>query len=91
MKNTIKFIFIILTGISFVFGATESSGTDAVSSATSPALKKTIPEKFSIRIAGKVKREYALSSEYLSTLSSVRIRTKEITPDGKVMGAYFYQ
>ncbi len=64
---------------------------DSISSATCPAIKKEIPEKFSIRVTGKVKKEYLLSREYLSTLSSVRIRTKEMTPDGKVMGAYFYQ
>lgn len=65
--------------------------TDAVSSATCPAVKKSIPGNLSIRITGKVKNEYYLSAEYLSTLCTVRIRTTEVTPGGRVMGAYFYQ
>ena len=91
LKYTLQVVFFIMIGSNLTFSLENNKSTDAVSSATCPAIKKEIPEKFSIRVTGKVKRDYVLSREYLSTLSTVRVRTKEMTPDGKVMGAYFYQ
>ncbi len=91
MKNFMFFFLLILLGINPIFTLENNKSIDAVSSATSPAIKRELPEKFSLRVTGKLKREYFLSAEYLSTLSTVRIRTKEVTSEGKVMGAYFYQ
>jgi len=91
MKRIYRTVLLGVTGFALIFTLPGSTGTDAVSSATCPAVKGQIPASWSLKVTGKAKHEYRLTSGYLSTLSTVRVRTIEISPGGKVMGAYYYQ
>jgi len=87
-----KIIFYVLVVVFLLFGKVLllSVETDGVSSATCPAIQEVIPSGLSIRIFGKVKNEYNLNSKYLSKLSTIRIRTREVSSKGKILGAYIY-
>ncbi len=76
--------------VSPAFSSGRHQKIDAVSSATSLALQKKFPDGISLKIFGKVRKIYNLNSSYLSTLATVRIRTKEVDPQGEVTGAYIY-
>jgi len=84
------YIHLILILISLPLNLRGEKKVDTVSSATCPAVKKVLPRGLSIKVDGKVRNRYNLTHKYLSGLSTVRIRTREITPDGNVMGAYIY-
>ncbi len=93
IQSSTKFYILIsftLMMISSHLLLAENKKADALSSATCPAIKESIPSGLSIRISGKVRNEYNLNSEYLSKLSTIRIRTREVSPEGIVMGAYIY-
>jgi len=90
-KNTVILIHLILIIIPNLTAISKNPGTDAVSSATCPAVKRVLPSGISINIDGKVQKKYSLTHEYLSTLSTVRVRTREITPEGNIMGAYIME
>ncbi len=80
-------LFILIAPL---FSAGKDPAVDAVSSATSLSVKISFPENITLTVFGKVKNIYHLNSKYLSTLSTVRIRTKEADRDGRVTGAYSY-
>ena len=62
----------------------------AVTGATPVALNKRVPSEISLRLTGLVKQEYVLSGDALNALSTARIRTREVSPDGKATGTYAY-
>lgn len=63
---------------------------DAFSGATPPALEKEVPDGLSLTIDGKVKQTYHFTSHSFRLLAKARIRTREVSPNGEILGAYIY-
>jgi hypothetical protein len=63
---------------------------DAFSGATPLALEKKVPNGLSIVVDGKVKQTYHFNSRSFRLLAKTRVRTREVTPGGEIMGAYIY-
>jgi hypothetical protein len=89
MKKIIIIPILILL-VSLTMNLQGEQEIDARSSATTQAVQQSFPDNLSLKIFGKVKKIYQLKSDYLATLSRVRIRTREVTPEGDIMGAYIY-
>ncbi len=68
----------------------QNEKTHAVSSATPIALTQTIPAGLNLKVTGGVKKEYNLNSKALGQMATTRIRTRETSPAGHMMGAYIY-
>lgn len=64
---------------------------DALSQATPVALHMPLPGDLTLFFQGEVAHPYRLTSAELSRLSTIRIRTREVTAGGEIMGAYIYQ
>jgi len=62
----------------------------AVTGATPLAFAKRASSELSLKFSGLVKKEYELSGDALNAFASTRIRTKEISPDGRFLGTYIY-
>ena len=92
MKKQIT-IFLLLLFFSVVNPA-DSSGKNkdimAVTGATPVAFTEKAPVNISLKITGLVKKEYVFSGEALNTLATTRIRTQEVSPEGKLTGTYAY-
>lgn len=63
---------------------------DAFSGATPPALERAVPPGISLEVNGLVKQTYQFTSSSFRLLAKVRLRMPEITPQGKILGAYIY-
>ena len=61
---------------------------DAFSGATPRALHHAAPDGLEIQVDGRVERPWRVTSRTLRLLAPLRVRTREVTPDGRVMGAY---
>lgn len=91
--SSIAIFSILIPYINFLtplHSVSKNDRTDALSSATCVAKKKSIPSELSIKIFGKVEKKYNLNAEYLSNMSTVRIRAREVGSDGKISGVYIY-
>ena len=62
----------------------------AVTGATPLAVAVDAPADIQLTVKGLVKREYTFSGEALRALATTRIRTREISPEGKFQGTYIY-
>ncbi len=93
-----KTLTALLIMICFAYGATvflyerEKNYPEimAVTGATPLALAEQAPEGISITLKGMVKQEYHITGSALRALATTRVRTKEISPRGKYLGAYVY-
>mgnify|MGYP000228345866 CR=1 FL=1 len=63
---------------------------DAFSGATPSALHYPPPDGLEILVDGQVQRTWKVTSRSLRLLAPVRVRTREVTPDGRIMGSYAY-
>ncbi|MCP4214031.1 MAG: hypothetical protein GY765_05200 [bacterium] len=63
---------------------------DAFSGATPIALQRDVPDGLELRIEGKVKKHYTLGSAGFRLLAPTRVRTREVSPDGELLGSYIY-
>ncbi len=61
-----------------------------MSGATPLAVAKKAPSHIVLEIDGLVKKNYRFTGDALNALAFTRIRTREVSPDGKFMGAYSY-
>ncbi len=62
----------------------------AITQATPVALAGSVPSDISLKVDGLVKREYEFSGDALNALVPIRIRTREISPKGELVGTYGY-
>ncbi len=76
--------FLVLTAVS----STEKP--DAYSRATPRALKKKMSKNLSLKISGKVRKEYLFTRSDLEQYATIRLRTREVQHGGKLNGAYIY-
>ncbi len=58
--------------------------------ATPLAVTARIPDRFSLTVDGLVKKTYHFTGSSLNAFALTRIRTREITPEGKYLGAYIH-
>lgn len=92
-KYTITAAIIIAVLVGFFIGTQydkDYAEIMAVTGATPVALADDIPCSISLKITGLVKKEYVLSGDALNALAKTRIRTRELAPDGKLVGTYAY-
>lgn len=68
----------------------EKGQIDAFSGATPLALAKHVPDGLSLLVNGRVKQNYRLNTPAFHLLAKTRIRIPEVTPDGRILGAYIY-
>ena len=61
-----------------------------MSGATPLAVTRRVPSDFYLEIDGLVKKQYRFSGDALNALATTRIRTREITPEGRFQGAYIH-
>lgn len=97
MKRTPMLILVAMTLVAAfaVFllrnpAAHEKNQIDAFSGATPIALEKDVPNGLSLAVNGRVKQIYQLDSPAFRWMAKTRIRIPEVTPDGRIMGAYIY-
>ncbi len=62
----------------------------AVTGATPTALREEVPADVKLAFDGMVKRNYIFSGNALRALAPMRLRVKEMAPDGKFLGTYAY-
>ena len=70
--------------------ATYGRYIDAFSGATPSALYYPPPDGLEFLVDGRVERTWKVKSRSLRLLAPVRVRTREVTPGGLVMGSYAY-
>lgn len=63
---------------------------DAFSGATPSALYYPPPDGLKLLVEGRLERPWKVTSRSLRLLAPVRVRTREVTPDGRIMGSYAY-
>lgn len=63
---------------------------DAFSGATPSALHYPPPDGLTLLVDGRLERPWTVTSRSLRLLAPVRVRTREVTPDGHIMGSYAY-
>ncbi len=63
---------------------------DAFSGATPLALGREVPEGVEVTVTGEVKQEYVFRSNGLRLLAKRRVRTREVSPGGELLGTYIY-
>lgn len=63
---------------------------DAFAGATPPALEKEVPDGLQFQVTGRVKQVYTFNSRALRLLAKTRVRTREISPTGEILGTYIY-
>lgn len=63
---------------------------DAFSGATPPALERDVPDNLQFQVTGDVKQIYTFNSRALRLLAKTRVRTREVSPEGEILGAYIY-
>jgi hypothetical protein len=63
---------------------------DAFAGATPLALGKEVPDGLEFQVTGGVKQIYTFNSGALRLLEKARVRTREISPSGEILGAYIY-
>lgn len=74
----------------YLFSSLPNNKIDAKSQATPLASKIPVPSNLSLKFLGEVKYNYLLTSTDLSKLPAVKIRTKEVSSEGKTLGTYIY-
>jgi len=89
-KQFILFIILFLSVVMFADSSGKNKDIMAVTGATPVAYTGKVPSNISLKITGLVKKEYVFSGEALNTLASTRIRTQEVSPEGKFLGTYAY-
>lgn len=93
-KNWIDLIIltVVLLVVTFILLTVfrTKNDIDAFSGATPQALKKEIPDGLSLTVDGQVKQTYHFTSRSFRLLDHIRIRTREVSPDGEILGAYIY-
>jgi hypothetical protein len=91
-KRLILLPVLIIIAAAFVLWdvVTHRDYIDAFSGATPLALQKEVPNGLSLEIDGKVKQIYRFNSRSFRLLAKTRVRTREVTPGGEIMGAYIY-
>jgi len=62
----------------------------AVTGATPLAIREKVPQSLTLKVDGMVKKEYVFKSDALNAFSSTRIRTREVSKDGRFLGTYIY-
>ena len=63
---------------------------DAFSGATPRALRHDPPRGISLEVGGRVETPWRVTTRSLRLLAPVRIRTREVSPGGEIMGAYIH-
>ncbi len=81
---------IIVSSIMYYMRQKDHIAIMAVTQATPVALAGSIPPDISLKVDGLVKREYEFSGDALNALVPARIRTREISPKGELVGTYGY-
>jgi len=61
-----------------------------VTGATPLALFSPVPGEFRIEVSGEVKKLYTFESAALRAFATTRVRTKEVSPEGKFAGIFIY-
>lgn len=71
---------------------TDDSDIDIIAEtgATPVALAQRIPSEIFLSVDGLVKHEYSFSGKTLNAFATTRIRTQELSVDGKLIGTYSY-
>ncbi len=95
MNNKIKtltaFFLAVLIGVIWYYRHEKDYvSIMAVTGATPLALKESAPSDFSFKVEGLVKKTYEFDSDAINAFASTRIRTREVSPDGKFLGTYIY-
>jgi hypothetical protein len=85
------FILIMVFAVSLSMGCGDDEyDITAVTGATKVVLARRAPSDINLVIKGLVKREYRFNGDALNALASTRIRTREVSPEGRFLGAYTY-
>lgn len=93
MKKNILLILmmgIIATAVIAWYVQSHRHYVDAFSGATPPALERGVPDNLELQVTGDVKQTYTFNSRALRLLAKTRVRTREISPEGEILGAYIY-
>lgn len=90
-----KVIFVLLMGIIAAaviawYVQTHRHYVDAFSGATPPALERGVPDDLQLEVTGDVKQTYTFNSRALRLLAKTRVRTREVSSGGEILGAYIY-
>ena len=90
-----KIVLVLMTGVIAAavitwYFQTHRHYVDAFSGATPPALERGVPDNLEFQIAGDVKQTYTFNSRALRLLAKTRVRTREISPEGEILGSYIY-
>jgi hypothetical protein len=54
------------------------------------ALEKSVPDGLTFSVVGKDNKVFTYTSKSFRALAKARVRTPEITPEGEMLGAYYY-
>jgi hypothetical protein len=92
MKKIVLFSLIIGALVFFYIRQQNENYYDLllVSGATPLAIAEKVPDGFSLKVGGFVKKKYVFSGSALNGFATTRIRTREFSPDNTFLGAYIY-
>lgn len=91
MVKQCSFILMVVFAVSLSMGCGgDEYDITAVTGATNVVLTRHAPSGIDLAVKGMVKREYRFNSDAFNALASTRIRTREVSPEGKFLGAYTY-
>jgi len=86
-------LLIVLAVFVFVLAQCNNQKSDvknAFPGKTPLALEKPVPDGLTFEVVGKGNKVFAYTSESFRALAKARVRTLEITPEGEMLGAYYY-
>lgn len=92
MIKKVILLAVILASVFVYYRQTHTDYYDylVMSGATPLAVARSVPSGITLEVDGMVKRKYLFSGDALNALATTRIRTREISPEGKYLGAYIY-
>jgi len=91
-KRYYPFIILIAAAVCLPLASCKKSRLEvmAVTGATPLAFDEDVPSARTLDVTGMVKKEYTFSSRALNAFARTRIRTREVSPEGKFLGTYIY-
>lgn len=86
----VSIVVVIAAAVTIWFIQSHKVYVDAFAGATPPALEREVPNGLRFQVTGGVKQVYTFNSNALRLLAKTRVRTREISPAGEILGAYIY-
>jgi hypothetical protein len=84
-------IFMMIVTVGLAVGCGDDTyDITAVTGATKVVLAKRAPSEITLTVTGMVKQEYRFTGDAFNALATARVRTREVSSEGKFLGAYRY-